>query len=82
MKAHSVNAENLEALFDAGADVLEYFDASAVTHLNCDVKRVNVDFPQWVVDELDKEASRIGIGRQAVIKTWIVERIDSKGKTA
>ncbi|WP_165045994.1 type II toxin-antitoxin system BrnA family antitoxin [Adlercreutzia sp. ZJ138] len=82
MKARSVNSENLEELFDAGADVLEYFDTSAVTHLNCDVKRVNVDFPQWVVDELDKEATRIGVGRQAIIKSWIVERIDSKGKSA
>ncbi|WP_165048832.1 MULTISPECIES: type II toxin-antitoxin system BrnA family antitoxin [unclassified Adlercreutzia] len=82
MSAVNVNTANLEGLFDEGADVLDYFDTAAIEHLNCEVKRVNVDFPQWVVNELDKEAARIGVGRQAIIKTWIVERLDSMGKPA
>ena len=44
--------------------------------LDTDLRRVNVDFPEWMIDELDREAKRIGINRQAVIKTWIAERID------
>ncbi|WP_449315640.1 type II toxin-antitoxin system BrnA family antitoxin [Rubneribacter sp.] len=37
---------------------------------------MNVDFPEWMIDELDREAKRVGINRQAAIKTWIAERID------
>lgn len=45
------------------------------------MKRVNVDFPQWMVDELDKEAQRLGIHRQAVIKTWIAQQLDHKNQS-
>jgi hypothetical protein len=39
-------------------------------------KKINVDIPMWVVKELDKEADRVGIARQALIKMWIVEKVD------
>ena len=45
-----------------------------------DTKRVNVDFPVWMVNALDREARRIGVGRQAVIKTWIAERLDAEAR--
>ena len=59
---------NLETKFDAGERVLDYFDTSP--------KRVNVDFPSWTVQRLDKEAARFGISRQALIKVWIAERLE------
>lgn len=69
--------------FDAGEDVLDLFDTEHVEKPNRQLKRVNVDFPAWMVEVLDDEASRIGINRQAVIKTWIAEKIDSlRGITA
>lgn len=61
-------ARNLEAKFDAGENVLDYFDTSP--------KRVNVDFPIWTVQRLDQEAARFGITRQALIKVWITERLE------
>jgi len=61
-------AENLEEKFDRGEAVLDYFDTTP--------KRVNVDFPSWTISRLDKEAERVGISRQALIKVWISERLE------
>ena len=71
-------ADALEAAFDAGEDMGEYFDFENATFPNKEQKRVNVDFPQWMIAGLDAEANRLGINRQAVIKTWIAERLDAK----
>jgi hypothetical protein len=38
-------------------------------------RRVNVDFPSWMVDSLDREARRLGVTRQSIIKVWIAERL-------
>jgi len=73
-----MNPEALERKFDAGEDVLEYFDLSTLKRPGLEVKRVNVDFPQWMVDALDREAQRLGIHRQAVIKTWIAQHLDQQ----
>ncbi len=76
-------SDELLEKFDNGEDITEEFDFEhAETHDGFATKRVNVDFPQWVIDALDEEARRIGVGRQAVIKTWIVERLDSGRKPA
>ena len=72
-----MKAEELDKKFDDGEDVLEYFDLSTVSRPGLETKRVNVDFPQWMVDALDREAQRLGIHRQAVIKFWIAERLDA-----
>ena len=61
---------NLDALFDDGHAVLQYAD------LDQSVFRVNVDFPAWSVKALDLEANRRGITRQALIKFWIIEKLD------
>lgn len=71
-------AENLEAKFDAGEDVLDYFDIESGSHSNREPKRVNVDFPQWMVDNLDDEADRLGINRQAVIKILVDEGLQRR----
>jgi len=76
-----MNPEELDKKFDAGEDVMEFFDLSTLKRPGLEVKRVNVDFPQWMVDELDKEAQRLGIHRQAVIKTWIAQQLDQKNKS-
>ena len=72
------DADDLEAAFDAGEDMGEFFDFESPSFPNRELKRVNVDFPQWMIAGLDSEAARLGINRQAVIKTWIAERLDSR----
>ena len=76
-----ISAEEFDRIFDEGKeDIVEYLDLekAVVSHpnLDTDLRRVNVDFPEWMIDELDREDKRVGINRQAVIKTWIAERID------
>jgi hypothetical protein len=76
MKKNSITAAELEKKFDDGEeDVLQYFDLSKATRPNLELKRVNVDFPQWVVKGLDKEAQRLGVTRQSLIKMWIAEKL-------
>ena len=68
-EAKIISAEEFDKKFDDGEDVSEYVDWDAAT------KTVNVDFPIWMIRELDKEATRIGIARQALIKTWIDDHL-------
>ncbi len=65
-----IKSQELDDSFDRGESILEYAD------LDSGVFRVNVDFPAWTVAALDKEATRLGISRQALIKVWIAERLD------
>jgi len=74
--------EELDKKFDAGEDVMAFFDRSTLKRPGLEVKSINVDFPQWMVDELDKEAQRLNIHRQAVIKTWIAQTLDRKNNTS
>lgn len=63
--------------FDDGKeDILEFLDISVAKRLNKEQKRVNVDFPVWMVNSLDREASRIGVTRQSIIKLWLAEKIE------
>ena len=72
-----MKASELDRIFDEGAeDITEQLDLSTATRPNRDVKRVNVDFPTWMVALLDREARRLGVTRQSVIKMWIAERLD------
>lgn len=69
--------------FDAGEDIADEVDWEKGHRPNLEIKRVNVDFPSWVVDGLDRESQRLGITRQALIKVWIAARLgDHDGKTA
>lgn len=65
----------LDRAFDKGDDVSKYLDFSKATRPGREQKRVNVDFPIWMIQSLDKEAQRLGVPRQAVIKVWIAERL-------
>ena len=76
MKAReSITAEELDEKFDNGEDVSEYFDWSKARRPNLEARRVNVDFPAWVVEGLDKQARHLGVTRQSLIKMWIAERL-------
>ncbi len=60
---------------DNQEDILEYFDTSKIRMINEEPKRVNIDFPSWMVKSLDKEAKHMGVSRQAVIKMWLAEKL-------
>ncbi len=59
----------------SGEDISDAIDWSKARRVNTEIKRVNVDFPTWVVEGLDRQANRLGITRQALIKVWIAERL-------
>jgi len=70
-----ISASELDRKFDEGEDVSEYFDWSTARRPNLEPKRIDVDVPTWMVDGLDREAQRLGITRQALIKAWIAEKL-------
>lgn len=70
-----MKAEELDELFDNGEDITQYLDMSTLTKNQTQTKKVNVDFPEWVINSLDQEAKRIGVTRQSIIKVWIAERL-------
>ena len=74
-----MKARDFEQKFDAGGDVSGDVDWGKARRPNLELKRVNVDFPSWVVEALDREARRLGVTRQALVKLWIAERL---GKAA
>ena len=70
-----MKADELDQRFDQGEDVTEFLDLSKARRPRQDQKRVNVDFPVWMIQSLDKEAKRLGVPRQSLIKVWIAERL-------
>ncbi len=71
-----MKASEFDKRFDSGEDIRKSLDLTRATRPNQEPKRVNVDFPAWMVDALDKEAHRLGVTRQSIIKVWISERLD------
>jgi hypothetical protein len=76
MKKKIVRAKDFDLAFDRGEDVTRYLDKSKARRVNAELKRVNIDFPVWVIANLDKEARRLGITRQSLVKMWIAEKFD------
>ena len=73
-----MKASELDKIFDDNEeDILKYFVTSKIKMTNEEIKRVNIDFPAWMVHSLDKEAKHLGVSRQAVIKIWLAERLQS-----
>lgn len=71
-----MKAKDFDKKFDDGKeDIIDDLDLSKGRRVNQEQKRINVDFPTWVIDSLDKEAARVGVTRQSIIKVWLVERL-------
>ena len=74
-----MKAKDFDKKFDDNkADIIDDLDLSTAKRPNQCQKRINVDFPTWVIDSLDREASRVGVTRQSIIKLWLVERLEEK----
>lgn len=74
MKA--IKAKEIEKKFDEGEDISKHLDLSKARRPEQEQKRVNVDFPVWMIHLLDKEAKRLGVPRQSIIKVWVAERLE------
>lgn len=73
MKVH-----DLERKFDRGEDISSAIDWSKARRPNLEARRVNVDFPSWMLKSIDQEAQRLGITRQSLIKCWLAERLEHR----
>jgi len=72
-----MKAKDFDKKFEAGEDITVHLDLSRVRRPEQDSKRVNIDFPVWVVQKVDKEARRLGVSRQALLKVWVAERLEA-----
>ena len=72
-----MKARDIDKKFDAGQDISKYLDMSKARRPEQEHKRVNVDFPLWMINLLDKEAKRLGVPRQSIIKVWIADRLEN-----
>lgn len=70
-----MKAKDFDDRFDRGESVLRQLDLARASRPGKEQRRVNVDFPVWMIDSLDKEAKRLGVTRQSIIKVWIAERL-------
>ena len=74
-----MKAKDLDKIFDDGeVDINEYLDLSKAFRPGQELKRVNVDFPVWMIERMDKESSRLGVPRQSLIKVWLAERLEAQ----
>lgn len=74
-----MKAEDFDKKFDQNKlDIIDDLDLSTISRPNQTQKRVNVDFPTWIIDSLDKEARRVGVTRQSIIKIWLAERLEKQ----
>ena len=71
-----MKASDFDNAFDAGGDISGLLDLSKARRPGLEQKRVNVDFPAWMVTSLDREADRLGVTRQALIKLWLADKLD------
>lgn len=75
MKKKSIEAKDFDRNFENGDDIIEYLNLDKVLRPKQEQKRVNVDFPIWMIQQLDKEARKLGVTRQSIIKIWLAERL-------
>jgi hypothetical protein len=72
-----MKAKEFDNKFDAGDSIVQYLDLERAARPGQEQRRVNVDFPSWMISRLDQEAKRLGVPRQSLIKIWIAEKLQS-----
>jgi len=78
MRWSSMNRSEFDRRFEEGESVLEALDLETARRPRLEARRVNVDFSLWMVEQLDREASRLGVTRQSIIKLWLAERLENR----
>lgn len=77
-----MRAEQFDQGFDRGDNITASLDLASARRPGLEQRRVNVDFPVWVIEALDREAKRLGVTRQSIIKVWIAERLEHRDPAA
>ena len=75
-----MKANEFDKKFDRGAKIISSLDLSKAKRPMLDQKRVNVDFPIWMIESMDREANRLGVTRQSIIKIWLAERLEQMNR--
>ena len=75
-----MKAKKFDTDFNNGKNVVGSLDLSKIKRPNQEQRRVNVDFPTWMIDSLDKEAARLGVTSQSIIKVWLAERLENSAQ--
>jgi hypothetical protein len=70
-----MKAKTFDRKFDSGEKIVDQLDLRKARRVGTEAKRVNVDFPAWMVDSLDREARRLGVTRQSLIKLWLADKL-------
>ena len=73
-----MTAQEFEQQFDEGEDITPFIDMSSIRRPGMEPRRVNVDFPEWMIEKLDWQSRLIGVSRQALVKLWVSERIQKE----
>ncbi|MBU0675501.1 MAG: BrnA antitoxin family protein [Proteobacteria bacterium] len=73
-----MKAKDFDKTFEKGADITAHLDLDKARRPEQIAKRINIDFPAWVVQRVDKEAIRLGVSRQALLKIWLAEKVEGK----
>ena len=73
-----MKAKRFDQKFDAGENVTDQLDLTKARRIGAEAKRVNVDFPIWMVQSINREANRLGVTRQSLIKMWLADRLGQK----
>jgi hypothetical protein len=73
-----MKADEFDRRFHDGEDIIKFLELSGIRRPGQAIKRVNVDFPEWMIKSLDKEARRLGVPRQSIIKVWVAERLGNR----
>ncbi len=79
-KTSTITAEEFDQRFDRGDDISAFIDESTIARPGVEARRVNVDFPEWIIRNLDVESKLIGVSRQSLIKLWVSERLQQERK--
>jgi len=74
----NIKATELDELFDSGADISDYVDFSSAKRVNFEQKRVNLDLPVWMIEQLDFEAKKLGVARQAIMKMFLAQHLKTE----
>ena len=79
-KTSTITAKEFDQRFDRGDDISAFIDKSTIKRPGVEARRVNVDFPEWIIRNLDIESKMIGVSRQSLIKLWVSERLQQERK--
>lgn len=77
-KSDTISAKELDRRFDAGEDISRFLDWDNAQRPGLEQRRVNVDLPAWMIGSLDREAKRVGVTRQSIVKVWLAERLKAE----